>query len=198
MTGPGGDDTLLRLQPGEKVLWRGRPRQGLLVRGGDYLVTPFAAAWLGFALWWEAGVVRQQPFDPLLVAWGVPFVALGVWLVGGRLAYDVWGRARTRYAVTDRRAIGVRTVFPAYYKSEELATVNPVGFERHVRGDATVAFGPMPVFLGPEVEYRRRREQQLRFERVLDGDQVYALIEQARAAAKAAALQLPVGTHAQP
>jgi len=178
------DAGLFELQPGERVLWRGQPRQGFLIRGGDFLVAPLALAWGGFALYWEAGVIFKQ-HDPVLALFGIPFVAFGVWLVGGRWVWDAWARANTHYAVTTQRVIGRQTVFPAWYKADDLATLDGVSLDRRIRNnEVTLAFGPLPQYFGQRRDYYQLRYRQLRFERLHDGDAVAAIIEQARQDAK--------------
>jgi hypothetical protein len=100
-----------RLDQGERVLWTGRPQQGLLLRRGDWFGIPFSLLWCGFAVFWESQVLAgNAPW--FFALWGIPFILIGVYLVLGRFVIDAWQRQRTVYAVTDRRALilgGLRT-----------------------------------------------------------------------------------------
>lgn len=102
------DDIANRLMPGEKLLWRGQPGQGLRLSPRDGLLIPFSLAWCGFAVFWESTVARTNaPWFFLL--WGAMFVAAGLYFVIGRFILDAWLRFNTQYAVTDRRVLILRS-----------------------------------------------------------------------------------------
>jgi hypothetical protein len=60
---------------------------------------------------------RSSVFFPL---WGVPFVLIGLYFLVGRLFVRRWLRARTLYAVTDRRAI---VIAPSWARRESTTSV---------------------------------------------------------------------------
>ena len=92
------------LAPGEKLRWEGAPATGLRLRKADALLIPFSLAWGGFAAFWEATALSMDA--PLLFKLaGLPFVLIGLYIVIGRFYHDAWLRARTRYALTDERAL---------------------------------------------------------------------------------------------
>jgi hypothetical protein len=73
------------LDSGEKLLWAGRPVQGVVLTRQDWYLIPFSV---------------------LLVAVGLRFISMGVCiLIVGRLFTDLWYRSRLFYGVTIRRAI---------------------------------------------------------------------------------------------
>ncbi len=81
----GGPDTPLaglagRLLNGEKIVWWGRPAQGLLLTSRDWMLIPFSLLWGGFAIFWEASVLSTD--GPVFFKlWGVPFVLIGLYLL---------------------------------------------------------------------------------------------------------------------
>src|ERR1043165_109328 len=82
------------LQPGEQLLWTGRPKGGVLFRKSDIFVIPFSILWGGFAIFWEI-MAASGPFFFWL--WGIPFVIVGLYLMIGRFFYDAKKREATVY-----------------------------------------------------------------------------------------------------
>ena len=102
------------LLAGERVLWSGQPKQGLSLGSRDALLIPFSLMWGGFAIFWNAAV-WLGPFGaegdtpPLFFRlWGLPFLAIGLYLILGRFFHDAWLRKRLAYAVTDQRIVILR------------------------------------------------------------------------------------------
>ena len=137
------------LRPGEHVLWSGQPPQGLIVlRMQDLAVVPFFVAWTGFALFWEAAVVWAQlssdegMFGPglCMTLFGLPFVAIGLYMLVGRFIADVPARRNTHYALTDRRAMIVSGVRNRNVLSVPLDRIENVDLKLHRNGKGTLTF----------------------------------------------------------
>jgi hypothetical protein len=95
------------LQPGEKILWTGRPDPSRLIGRADRFLIPFSLMWGGGAIVWESGVILTgAPW--LFWLWGLPFVVAGQYFIWGRFIYKRWDRRRTAYALTDQRALILR------------------------------------------------------------------------------------------
>src|SRR5689334_21317844 len=82
------------LGPRERLLWSGQPRQGWVFGASEWMVTAFAIMWTGFAVFWEWSAYKSgAPLFFLL--WGVPFVLVGLYMIGGRFYVDALQRERT-------------------------------------------------------------------------------------------------------
>ena len=141
------------LDPGEKVLWAGQPRQGLFLRASDAITIPFSLLWGGFAIFWETMALKTLHHGkntPLFVQiifplWGVPFVLVGLYMIFGRFVVDARRRRRTWYGITDRRALIIRTGPRRKVTSFDLRNISEVNFQEHGDGTGTLTFGPVLV-----------------------------------------------------
>ena len=123
------------LEADERLMWSGAPREGVVLRRGDIILIPFSVLWGGFAIFWEATVLRSGA--PLFFAlWGIPFVLVGLYLIFGRFFVDAKSRARTAYGVTDRRIVVVAGLRSRSVRSLPLSAVpdrarRDGGWQRH-------------------------------------------------------------------
>lgn len=92
------------LLPGERLLWTGRPTGGLNLRPADWFLIPFSFVWIAFVIFWNVAVWAGG--GPMFFRlFGLLFLAVGVYFLFGRFLLDARSRARTRYAVTERRIL---------------------------------------------------------------------------------------------
>lgn len=130
-----------RLMAGERVLWSGRPAQGLLFTPADRFLVPFSLMWCGFAVFWEATVLRQgAPW--FFVLWGVPFISVGFYFVAGRFVLDALVRRGTSYAVTDRRVLIARSGLFRAFVALDPGRLPCLSLTEGTGGRGTVRFGP--------------------------------------------------------
>src|SRR5690348_270462 len=111
-----------------------------MLRPSDGLAIPFSLFWCGFAIFWEAGVIKQGApgfFD----VWGVPFVLIGLYLVFGRFFYDAFQRSRTYYAVTNQRVIIVTQLFSNNVRTLALEGLTDVNVSMKANRRGTLRFG---------------------------------------------------------
>jgi hypothetical protein len=148
------------LDPGEKLLWSGQPKQGVRLQAGDIFMIPFSLMWGGFAIFWEASVLgltgihahtKQQIGNaggiPLFMAlWGIPFVLIGLYIIFGRFFYDAAMRNKTWYGVTDRRLIVLKSLFNRKVSSFDYATLTNLNLVERGDRSGDILFGtPSPL-----------------------------------------------------
>ena len=139
------DDALTPLlEPGERLLWAGRPPQGVRFGAADVVRVPFSLVWLGVALTFEAMAVRSMVVEgglvpKLFAAVGLIFVLAGVQLAFGRFLDDARERARIRWGVSDRRVFVLRD--GALVWSKGLAELGDVAVDEGRSGVGTLYLG---------------------------------------------------------
>lgn len=178
LTLPHHDEDLARdalssaVEPGERLVWVGRPVQGLRLTSIDWLAIPASLVWGGFALFWEvSAIVNGAPL--FFQLWGVPFVAVGVYLILGRFFFDAYRRARTFYGLTDTRALIVVTGATRELVALDLAGQKHIELEETASGFGTIRFGAA----------RRRAPPPPTFEAIPDVRAVHARIRDGQRAA---------------
>jgi hypothetical protein len=92
------------LAPDERLLWAGRPKQGLAVRALDFWVVPFALCWSAGIAYSSVLLIKQEGMIPELL-YLLPFFLFGAYMLIGRFWIDAKARSITYYGVTNQRAI---------------------------------------------------------------------------------------------
>ncbi|TAK57935.1 MAG: PH domain-containing protein [Dehalococcoidia bacterium] len=171
-----------RMESDERLLWAGRPPQGFVLRPIDWFFVPFSLVWGGFAIFWEAAALASGA--PLFFAiWGVPFVLVGLYFIGGRFVVDSRLRARTAYAVTNQRIIILSGATGQRMTSVGLHTLTEIHVETRPDGSGTLRFGRLPIWGAmPSGWPGSARLQVPEFERIPDVQSVYNAIREAQRA----------------
>jgi hypothetical protein len=148
-----------QLSPGEEILWVGRPRRGLALRPEDWLLIPFGIVWLcstigimesarsfggGPSVTHQFGFPGRRMFaQPLtifqIVGW--LFIAIGLYVLVGRIFVDAGVRRNTYYGVTDRRILIITGFFGNRFLSIPLESAEEVNVIRRPDGSGTIRFG---------------------------------------------------------
>jgi hypothetical protein len=167
------------LDPGEKLLWMGRPIQGIVFTLLDWYFIPFSVVWLGVALIISLANLKKTaaPVDAVM---SVLFIGIGIYWLIGRFFVDSFYRARLVYGVTDRRAIIASGVFRRSVQSIDLSSLSGLKLEERGDGSGTISFGDQPGhprgWHGPEFQASSAGSQ---FFRVADVKKVYSILREA-------------------
>jgi len=129
-----------RLLNGERLLGTGQPAKGLLLRAQDALLIPFSLVWCGIPLFGLLGGGASGKLGPFIVVPAL-FVAVGLYLVFGRFLADAWLRAKTHYAVTDRRILILRQGAFGSFTAVDLALLPSLSLKERSDGRGTIRFG---------------------------------------------------------
>ena len=175
------------LAPGEHALWWGRPRQGLVLRGSDVFAIPFSLMWCGFAIFWETGVIGSRRAPGFFALWGIPFVAMGLYMVIGRFFAESMQRSKTSYALTSDRVLIVSGIFSRTVKSLSLDTLSDVTLTEGRNGKGSITFGPPSPFgsmFGGTSSWPGAQQQSPRFDLIEDARIVYEKIRSAQRSPK--------------
>jgi len=134
--------------PGERMLWSGRPPSRLILHAHDAFAIPFSVFWLGFAIFWEVAALDTAG-DSAFPLFGIPFLAIGFYSLGGRPIADSEQRAKTYYGVTDQRAIVLTRLFGTRVKSLSLRTLTDLSMDEKANGTGNITFGQtsIPAFM---------------------------------------------------
>jgi hypothetical protein len=132
----------------ETIQWVGQPDPSIIFTKSDIFLVPFSLIWGGFAIFWEVmalGFTSQGAKGegaPLIFPlFGIPFVAIGLYIIFGRFLYKSWRKRRTYYAITDKRILILilgkgRNVQAMFIR--DIPTINK---SINSRGQGTIVFG---------------------------------------------------------
>jgi hypothetical protein len=135
------------LMSGESILWAGQPRGSVIFHKEDSFLIPFSLFWGGFAIFWEASVLRlswNHSNGPasLFILWGIPFVVVGQYLIWGRFVYAGWLKRRTYYAVTNRRVLVIQNGWKRQIAAAYIDSLPSLIKEGGSNGIGILRFGP--------------------------------------------------------
>lgn len=130
---------LSELDAEERILWVGGPHPRRVLLPRDVFVIPFTLVWgAGFGF---GGVIFITTVPPPFGILGLAMLAAAAYAVFGRLLVTFWRRARTRYVLTDRRAIIACTWPATTVRSIDLRRAPMTSITTRRDGSGTLAFG---------------------------------------------------------
>ncbi len=171
------------LDPGERLLWVGSPAGGLRVTPKGIATSAFGLFFFGFSLFWTLGAASpwiggftgEMPkgfgwFFVFFPLFGLPFVAMGAYMLFGHYLHDAWRRRRTRYALTDRRAIITTWAGKRSMKSFPIGRETLVDYQP---GREASLFFATETSVDSDGD---RTSERIGFEHIADGNGAYAMI----------------------
>jgi hypothetical protein len=164
------------LDRGEKLLWEGAPLPGLRFKPSDLFLSIFGAFFFGFAVFW-IGMASSMGggmsgFEMIFPLFGLPFVAVGAYLMIGRYFWEAHVRTKTRYALTNKRAIVAKSAWGRSLKSWPINSSTQIEYQPG--SAATLYFAKEEKRGSKGSRYTVKKG----FQYIPDGDAVYRLMRQ--------------------
>jgi hypothetical protein len=170
------------LDPDERLLWTGRPAQGMRYTLKKIVVSLALLFSFVFLIFWitkatqlfssESASSATCNCDFIYSFFDWPFVLFGLFAIFGPFFLDRARRAKTHYALTDHRALIIVTDKEVNLKSW------PIGPETIVEYKASVE---ATIYFAAEIKTDRDGDKLLLragFDLIQDGEKVYRLIRQ--------------------
>ncbi len=138
----------LKLQPGEAILWQGRPVQGFKFYPIDLAPTIICLIWF-YTLIDKCILIahpESMPISLRLIMIGL-FLFFGGYLLIGRFLFSRSMRRATTYMLTNRRVlIHMRWRKRDYQHSYDLARIKSIMLDRLPNGQQSIIFDNTPAF----------------------------------------------------
>jgi hypothetical protein len=133
----------IQTAPGERVIWQGQPAQGIHFSPQDAFAVPFSLFWLFIVVAIFVVTLSGQAtnVDPLTYVILPFFLLIGLYMAFGRFLFDRAARRKTRYYLTNQRALIESGLFRSSRRSVNLAAVPEIRFRSGRNGKGTVQFG---------------------------------------------------------
>lgn len=128
------------LLQGESIRWTGVPPQGLVLSSDDIWLIPFSLFWAGFVVFWNVAVFNIGAPLPFSL-FGLVFLLIGFQFVFGRFLVDAYLRSKTRYALTEKRALILGGIRGKSLRSIDLKATAQVEFTKIGSDRGTISFG---------------------------------------------------------
>lgn len=130
------------LLPGERLLWIGRPIQGLALRPNDLWIVPLTVGFAFLGLQQDARIAggASPSFDLTFAVRAAMFLGGAFYVAVVRFFQHAWVRRRTLYAVSDRRLLFLRTGPWGWFRSIEIGYLPLFEYEEQKGGRGTLTF----------------------------------------------------------
>ncbi|MEM6729353.1 MAG: aspartate carbamoyltransferase catalytic subunit [Pseudomonadota bacterium] len=156
------------LDPGEEILWQGRPEPGAAIGVEGIFAIPFGVFFAGFSVFWMTMAAQAGGY---FWTFGLLFFAVGCGLVWNAIFGKAFRNKRTFYTLTNRRAFIAKDL---PFKGKTLKSYPLTG---DVPLEWVEGHYPSVHFATDRVRTKNGyHERSVGFERIADGTEVYRLI----------------------
>ncbi len=157
----------------EYIIWKGQPAAGNVLNKSDAIMIPFSIFWCGFAIFWVLGMLASGA--GFMAIFGIPFVAVGIYLVFGRFIHQAYRRKKTEYIITNNRII---VACGNDISSIERNSIRKIDITMHKNGCGTIYINDDADFRYTGYGNRRHRyvRQPFMLENIPEVGKVYKLL----------------------
>lgn len=167
------------LDPGENIIWQGRPDGAITLRPRNIMLLIFGLFFAGFALFWMIMVAQAGGGFWMF---GLLHFAVGAGIVFAALFWGAYRRRRSWYTLTNTRAI-IATDLPLIGKRLKSWPITAESVLDLQQGPPDTVNFAETIKRGKNGSYR----VSIGFERIEDGREVYRLMRDVQANARAIA-----------
>jgi len=125
------------LEAGEKIIWTGQPKQGMMFSAFDVWMVIFGFIWTSGVLGWIYAAWEAAIWFAMF---GLPFLLVGLYLIFGKFYFDTRSRASAIYAITNRRVIITFRYFRKRFFSYEYAKFVDIALRENSDKSGTIYF----------------------------------------------------------
>lgn len=119
----------------ETILWKGKPEKGNIITRKETIMFPFSLMVCIFSVFWE--YMALQSGVPFFAIWGLPIVAIGLYMLIGRHIQTAFLRNKTFYVITNKKLLIKKGNKINLYNGCDLP---PMEVEIHKNGNGTILF----------------------------------------------------------
>lgn len=135
------DELRPNLSLGEKLVWTGKPKTGVVFRSSDFFLIPISLLWAGFTVYLETSILSTGAPFPFAII-GILFVLVGLYITVGRFFLDSKKRANTIYGITADRIIIKTGIFNREIQSLNIKAQSEIRLNQKADNSGTITIGP--------------------------------------------------------
>jgi len=124
---------------GEKILWAGRPKQGLIIKKSDIFNIPFSVLWCSFLVFICIHEVQGQA--KLFFVPGLILTVIILYALFGRFYFDANKRKNLTYGITKTRIFIKSVRLTESFKTEYISDLSQIEIIERKDGSGTIILG---------------------------------------------------------